>query len=254
MKFLTKLPKAKYTGTVLKLSKYTAALAPVPRKVYWEYKVPLDLWGVLGNDTVGDCEIARIMHIIMLATAHTGTMLKPTVEETLAVYSAVTGYDPKQTQPDGSNPTDNGANTPDVFNYWQNTGIMISGKLNKIAGWVRVRSDIESIKQAIWLFCAASLDIAVYQSMMDQFNGHQPWDAPAGDLLGYHAVPFFGFGSEGTTGVTWGALQQMGWQTALQILQGAYAVITEDWITSTGKSPNGFDLAALQADLDTMKE
>jgi hypothetical protein len=57
MKFLQSLPKPKYAGPVLQLSKYTAALAPTPAKVYWEYKVPPGEWGMMGNDTVGDCEV-----------------------------------------------------------------------------------------------------------------------------------------------------------------------------------------------------
>src|ERR1700690_4287507 len=102
MKFLQELPKAKYSGPVLQLSKYTAALAPTPVKVYWEYGVK-GPWGMLGNDRVGDCEIARIAHMLMLFTAHTGSMVIPTLDEVIAVYSAITGYDPAT----GAN--DNGA-------------------------------------------------------------------------------------------------------------------------------------------------
>jgi hypothetical protein len=244
MKFLQELPKPQYSGPVLQLSKYTADLAPTPSKVYWEYKVPKGLWGMMGNDTIGDCEIARIAHMLMLFTAHTGTMVVPTLEEVIQVYSAITGYDPTT----GAN--DNGAATPDVLNHWQNTGI--AG--HKIAGWVQTEQTQEAIEQAIWLFGGAALDIAVYQSMMDQTNADEPWDSPSGNLLGYHAVPWFGFGKDGLTGVTWGALQQMGWPTALQIGQGNYAVITEDWIEAQGKAPNGFDLAALHADLAALSQ
>lgn len=203
----------------------------------------------MDNDLVGDCEIARMGHMLMNVTAHTGKMVVPSDEEVIQVYSAITGYDPSKTQPDGSNPTDNGANTEDVMNYWQNTGI--AG--HKIAGWVKVASAQEAIEQAIWLFGAAALDVAIYQSMMDQTNAKQPWDAPRGDLLGYHAVPAMGFGSEGLTVVTWGGLQQIGWQTCLQILQGVYGAISPEWIAANGKAPNGFDLAILQADLAAMK-
>ena len=250
MKFLQSLPQPKYTGPILQLSDYTAALDRYPAKVYWEYKVPAGEWEMLGNDAVGDCEIARLLHIIMSATAHTGTMLVPTVAEALAVYSAISGYDPSQTQPDGSNPTDVGCNSADVFNYWQNTGITIGGVVHKIAAWVQVASTIDAIKKAIWLFGAASIDIAVYQSMMDQTNANRAWDNPTGDLLGYHAVPGMGFGKAGLTVITWAALQQMGWPTCLQIMQAAYAVITPEWIAANGKAPNGFDLAALQAALN----
>jgi hypothetical protein len=243
MKLMSALPKPKYTGPILKLSDYTANLIQVPRKVYWEYKIPAGQWQMMGNDTVGDCELARIAHMLMLFTAHTGTMVVPTLQEVIAAYSAITGYDPAT----GAN--DNGAATPDVLNYWQTVGI--AG--HKIAGWAQVDSTQEAIEQAIWLFGGAATDISVYQSMMDQTNSKQAWDNPSGSLLGYHAVPTFGFGSEGATCVTWGALQQVGWPTLLQILQGNYTVITQDWINQeTQKTPNGFAFADLQADMAAM--
>jgi hypothetical protein len=242
MKFLQALPKAKYSGPILQLSKYAASLAPTPDKVYWEYKIPASAWGMFGNDTIGDCECARIAHMLMNFTAHTGTMVIPTVAEVIAAYSAISGYDPTT----GAN--DNGCATPDVLNYWQNTGI--AG--HKIAGWVQCDSTQEAIEQAIWLFGGAAIDILIYQSMMDQTQDGEPWDNPTGDVLGYHAVPAEGFGSDGLTVITWGQLQQMGWPTCLQVLQGCYAVITQDWIEQNGKAPNGFDLAALQVDLATL--
>jgi hypothetical protein len=252
-RFMRSIPRPKHGSQALALADYTYAVPQPPEKVYYEYKVPAGEWGELGNDSVGDCEIARLMHIIMSATAHTGTMLAPTVEETMAVYSAISGYDPAQRQPDGSNPTDTGCNSEDVFDYWQNTGISISGQLHKIAAWVKIASTPEAIKQAIWLFGAASIDIAVYQSMMDQTDAGRAWDQPLGQVLGYHAVPYMGYGHAGLTCVTWGRLQQTGWPTCLQIMQAAYAVVTPEWINAGGEAQNGFNLAALREALGAMK-
>ena len=175
--------------------------------------------------------MARIAHMIMLFTAHTGKMVIPTVTDVVAAYSAVSGYDPSQTQPDGSNPTDAGCETPDVLNYWRDTGI--GG--HKIVSWQTVnQANLAEVKQGLYLFGGVAIDIAIYQSMMDQTNANQPWDNPSGDLLGYHAVPIFGYGSEGNTCVTWGALQQMGWPTFSQVCQGAYVVRTPDWVPPHG--------------------
>jgi hypothetical protein len=225
----------------LKLAKYLSAVPAPPKKVYWEYKVPADLWGMFSNDTIGDCTCACIAHMIMLATAHTGKMVTPTVAEVVAAYSAITGYVP------GNESTDNGANISDVLNYWQNTGI--AG--HKITAWAQVdQTNIQEVKQAIWLFGGVDIGIEVFQSMEDQFDAREPWDNPSGDDLGGHSIPLFGYGSEGTTGVTWAALQQMGWPCFSKICSEAYAVITPDWINQlSGKTYSGFDLAQLQADL-----
>jgi len=227
----------------LRLAKYLAAVPAPPSKVYWEYKVPLNLWGMFANDTIGDCTCACIAHMLMLFTAHTGTMVTPTVDQIVAAYSAITGYIP------GDPSTDNGAVITDVLNYWRDTGI--AG--HKILGWAAVnQANIQEIEQAIWLFGGVDVGITVYQSMEDQFAAHQPWDHPSGNVLGGHSIPVFGYGSEGCTGVTWAMLQQMGWSDFEQICQEAYVVITQDWLDAAGKAPNGFDLATLQADLAAM--
>src|SRR5580700_2315061 len=121
---LGKLPP-KFNRRTLLLQNYlpTGVLPSAPAKLWREYKVPPAGWGMLGNDKVGDCTCAAIAHMVMLMTAHTGTMVSPSLDETLAVYTAVTGYDPSQTQPDGSNPTDQGAAITDILAYWQNVGI-----------------------------------------------------------------------------------------------------------------------------------
>jgi hypothetical protein len=248
-------PARKYSGRILKLSDYLAAVPAPPEKVYYEYKIKTP-WGVDANDTVGDCTCACIAHMIMLATAHTNTLVVPTTDQVLAVYSAITGYDPSQTQPDGSNPTDNGANIADVLNYWQNTGMPAGAGVHKITAWVQIdQTNLIEVKQALWLFGGVDLGINVYQSMMDQTNAKTAWDDPSGSILGGHSVPIFGFGSEGCTCVTWGALQQMGWACFETICDEAYCVITPDWINQlTGKAYSGFDVATLEADAAAIKQ
>src|SRR5580698_5360811 len=146
MKFGKLAPK-KNSKTLL-LSKYLtttlpATLPPAPEKVWREYKVPPSLWGMLGNDTIGDCTCAAIAHFLMLVTAHTGTMVTPSVSDVLSVYSAVSGYDPAT----GAN--DNGAAITDVLEYWRTTGI--SG--HKILAWAAIDpTNIPEVKQGIWLF------------------------------------------------------------------------------------------------------
>ena len=241
-------PPAKYKGAILQLADYLDAVPAPPEKVYWEYKVKGE-WEEEGNDTVGDCTCACIAHMIMLATAHTGTMVVPTVAEVLSVYSAVTGYIPGDPSPD------NGANIADILNYWQQTGMTVGGVVHKIVAWAQIDSTNQTeVEQALWLFGGVDLGIEVFQSMEDQTNAGQAWDNPTGADLGGHSIPIFGYGSEGCTCVTWGALQQMGWACFQKICSEAYVVITQDWINQlSGKTYSGFDLAQLQSDLAALK-
>lgn len=246
MKALANYAPVKYSGKILQLKDYLSSVPPAPSKCYFEYKVPKPLWGMFSNDTIGDCTCACIAHMIMCATAHTGTMFAPGVADVVSAYSAITGYVP------GNESTDNGAAIPDVLNYWQNIGI--SG--HKITAWAQIDvSNLEQVKQAIWLFGGVDIGIDVYDSMERQFDAHQPWDNASGENLGGHSVPVFGYGTDGCTCVTWAELQQMGWPMFSKICSEVYAVITPDWINQlSGKTYSGFDLAQLNVDLDAMKQ
>ncbi|MGC1581322.1 MAG: hypothetical protein WA766_07555, partial [Candidatus Acidiferrales bacterium] len=94
----------KYNKKTLNLRKYLlgSPLPTAPTKLWREYKVPPSGWGMMENDQLGDCTCAAIGHMVMLMTAHTGTMVTPTDDEVLAVYEAVGNYVP------GDPSTDNG--------------------------------------------------------------------------------------------------------------------------------------------------
>jgi hypothetical protein len=250
---LGRLPK-KHNAKTLDFAKYLRASAPPPppAKLWREYKIPAGAWGMFGNDTIGDCTCAAVAHMIMLTTAHTGTLVTPVEADIIAAYSAITGYDPNQTQPDGSNPTDNGAAITDVLNYWQTTGI--AG--HKILGWAAIdQTNLTAIKQAIYLFGGIDLGVNLPQSAMDQTQANLAWTPVSGSpIIGGHSIPSFGFGSVGGNVITWAERQEYTWEWFTQFCDEAYAVITEDWIDqSSGIAPNTLNLAALQEDLNALK-
>jgi hypothetical protein len=244
----------KFNKKTLAFSKYLRADAPPlpPAKVYWEYRVPANAWQFFGNDTIGDCTCACIAHMLMLITAHTGEMVTPTLADVIGVYSAVTGYDPSQVQPDGSNPTDQGAAITDILAYWQATGI--AG--HKILGWAKIdQTNKIAMRTAIYLFGGIDIGINVPQSAMDQTNAGQPWDVvPNSPIVGGHSVPNFGDGADGETCVTWAQLQQMSNEFLSTYCDEAYAVVTQDWVDQkSGLAPSHLDVAALIADLALLK-
>lgn len=228
----------------------TDAPPPPPEKVYWEYKLPVNNLRMLGNDTVGDCTCACVGHMIMNMTAHTGSILIPTDEEILAFYSAITGYDPSQTDSQGNNPTDTGAAITDVLARWQSDGITIGGQVHKILGWMQFdHTNREQMAQVIYLFGAADCGVVLPNSAMDQFNAGQDWDVVADDggEDGGHCIPAFGQGGAGVTFITWAKLQaaRNAWPT--KYLDEAYGVIAPDWFDTTDVAPNHFDKDALWA-------
>lgn len=238
----------KHNPKTLMFNKYLLpkALPPAPSKVFWEYKIPQPKWGMFGNDRIGDCTCAAIAHMLMNWTAHTGSMITPSEEEIISVYSAISGYD-KDT---GQN--DNGAAITDVLAYWQKNGI--SG--HKIDGWVQIdHTNLESVRQAIYLFGGLDIGVNLPNSAMDQTNDHKTWEVVADDggIDGGHCIVNFGYGAGGTTVVTWGDLQPIAWDWFKAYCDEAYAVVSLDWLDKSGIAPNHLNVAALRADLLALK-
>lgn len=232
----------------LTLSKYTAALPQPPLVVNWASKVPVP-WGMMLNDTIGDCTCAAAGHLVVDWTANASTPVVLPDQDILDLYEKVGGYVP------GNPATDNGCTCIDVLNYWRQTGIGPGG--HKIAAYVSVNmQNATEVRQAIALFGGVYIGVNLPTSAQAQVG--QLWEATAstpGDAgsWGGHCVPIVGYVCRGKnvifTCVTWGALQRMtkGWTQAYS--DEGYAIVTNDWIKANQSSPSGFDIAQLQADL-----
>ena len=115
--------KAKKPGIrSLQLRNYfTKVLAPPPIRYS---AIPFLDWGMMVNDTAGDCTIADMGHYIMNVNAYNYKTVVPPDNSIITAYTAVTalenngqGYDPST----GAN--DNGCVFSDVLNYCKATGI-----------------------------------------------------------------------------------------------------------------------------------
>jgi hypothetical protein len=235
----------KFNPKTLLLSKYLlpSALPPPPEKRAWEYAVPDTTWAqsMLGNDQVGDCVIAAMLHYIMAATANTGKPVTFTTDQAIQIYSAITGYVP------GDPSTDNGTAWTDALEFWQTNGIFG----HYILGWASIQfQNLTSLRQGVDIFGATLIGTAVTESMENQFGAGQPWNPPfSGGTVGLHGIPMLGYGSQGQTVITWAAREQED-LTAPSLHDEAYVPVTQDWLDSaTGLAPNTLDLDTLNADL-----
>ena len=204
-------------------------------------------WGMFANDQVGDCTMADGCHQIMVHTANASTLLTPTAQDALDAYSALTGFDPSQTAPDGSNPTDNGAAELDVCQYMQTTGIC--GHKSDGYGSIDPRN-YNHIKWCVQLFGACRLGFTVVQSAMDQFDAGQPWDYVGDNTpVGGHDVPIVKYDASYYYVVTWGKLQPVTQRFLGHYLDEAHQELYADWIRQAGTAPNNFNLQSLLRDL-----
>lgn len=232
----------------LQFDNYRGAALPAPPMVAdWASKMTKP-WGMMRNDRAGCCTCSAAGHMIQAWTVNASALTTISDDAVIAAYSAVSGYDPRT----GAN--DRGAVMLDVLNYWRKTGI--GGR--KIAAYVKVNAKNHlQVMEAAYLFGGVYVGVALPLTAQDQINAGKPWDVPAGGAKGRgapgswggHAISEVIYSAAGLEVVTWGKRQPMTWAFWDAYVDETYGVLSADWIGAAGQAPNGFDLAALTADL-----
>lgn len=227
----------------------TGALKEAPVG-FGHLKLVKNPWGILLNDRLGDCAIAGPMHETMLLAAEGGHGVFFTDQDAEAVYSAACGYDPDDPS------TDQGCAVRDVLAYRAATGLTdAAGANHRIGAYVAVESgNWGALLEALNTFECVGIGIQVPQSAMDQFQNGEPWTVVEGSqIVGGHYVPVVARPHEEIVDVvTWGAVQEMTAKFYKTYADEAWAYISTDALTASGKTLEGFDLAALQEDLNAL--
>ena len=242
---------ARHDPRTLLLASYTTTTLPTPPPSF-DLTSKVHKWGMMDNDQIGDCTCAAAGHLIMEWTANAKKkMATPSDRQIVAAYSAITGYNPVT----GAN--DNGAVELDVLNYWRQTGI--AG--HKIAAYVALEpSNHTHVMDSVFIFEGCYIGLQLPNSAKDQTKNRQPWSVPPGGPTGDgkpgswggHAVPVVAYDSRGVTVVTWGELQLMTWTFWEAYCEEAYAILSHDYMSGK-KTPQGFNMQQLQADLADLK-
>lgn len=202
-------------------------------------------WGMCKNDTIGDCAVAGPEHETKLYTYLGSYMALFTDANSIADYSAISGYNPNDPS------TDTGCVVRDVLNYRVKTG-MIDGKgvRHKIGAFAAVDQTKEyEVLMGLYLFGIIGIGIQFPDSAMTQFNNGQPWDVVKGAKIeGGHYVCILYFDGTYFWCVTWGAIQKMTLAFFLKYVDEAWIPFSTEFMKNN-VSPLGFNLAQLQADI-----
>lgn len=204
-------------------------------------------WGILGNDLVGDCTCADAAHTLMLRTANASSIVVPTEQDVLALYSAISGYNPSDPS------TDIGCSESAVVTYLEIVGFL--GHKLDATGMIDP-ANVDHVKWTVQLFgsCRIGLNMPAYAA--DQFNAGVPWDIdPQADqtIEGGHDVPIVKYDAGLFYVVTWGQLQAMTPAFFAKYCDEAHAEIFLDWIRAVGTAPSGFAIDQLVADLTSLR-
>lgn len=189
-------------------------------------------WGMLANDSRGDCTAAAAAHLEMAWGKLAGDPQSFTDQQVLDFYFAITGG------------ADDGAQELDVLKYWRANGLA-GDKIHAFAE-VLPLNNLLLQKQAAWLFNGLSLSLGLPQTA----QGQDVWDdtgsqAPSAQpwSWGGHEVMLAGYDPQGFIVVTWGQLKRMTFRFWLR-----YGV--ESWCMVPENFPNThFDFSTLDSDL-----
>lgn len=240
---LGKLP-ARVDPRVPSILKFMAEpVAPVPVSVDWSHGITA--WGMLGNDTRGDCTAAATGHFLQAVTAADYTEAVVTDAEVIAFYSATTGYNPADPS------TDQGGVEADVLQYLLKNGF--DGHHIVGYGIVDPKNPL-AVKRVVADLGGAYIGVALPISAQTQNvwgEGGQGGDGAAGSWGG-HAVAVMGYDATHVSFVSWGNLMKMTWAFWLTYVDEAYGLLWASFIKA-GKAPNGYDIAALTAEVAALK-
>ena len=212
---------------------------------------------VYGNDRLGDCTAAGAGHII-------GALARQRPQRRSRADRRSRSSPSTRSRPATIPPTlnsDQGGDEVTVLNDWRDKGFFADGS-GKILGWANVDgANIQRVKQAIWLFENVYFGVELPDAWISPFpqaNGFT-WDV-AGDANPAHGHCFAGLGynDNGVIVNSWGMMGTVTWAAVAKYAttpgQGElHVAFSEDAIErASARAPNGFDVAALTADLKAM--
>jgi hypothetical protein len=225
----------------LSLARYIdSARLPSPPDAFDETS-GVDSWPMYANDRIGDCTTAAAAHMIEAWTAAgRGQPVELSEGAVLDAFEHVKRTDPFTGE--------EGAIELEVLRYWRANGI----GMHRIGAYARIAvHDQRLVRTASWLFgglyIGLQMPLTAHAQPVWDWTGSLAGPARPGSWGG-HAVDVVRYDKNGLTVVTWGRLQELTWSFWDRYCDEAYCILSDDFLQK-GSAPNGFDLAALQADL-----
>jgi hypothetical protein len=226
------------------------ALAPAPAACTYIKALP-DSLGMMGNDRLGDCTCAGLLHALQVWTANANPPID-TEPDTQAVqlYQEACGYKPGQPN------TDQGGVEQDVLTYAMLAGIpVVNGNgRHRITAFVEIDpANFADVKLAIFTAGLAYIGFNVPSYLPEEPGA--TWDVQPGipQIAGGHCVIVAGYDDAGLDVISWGAKYRMTWAFWSEFVDEAYMIADADWVTSSGKSPAGLSLTELETQMQALR-
>lgn len=246
--------KPRLDKRTLQMARYLKPTLAPPPDTYDNTKGITD-WGMMLNDSLGDCTIAGCGHAIQVWTANLSSQVTVPDADIQKYYEQWDGYNPADPN------TDQGGVEVDVLNNWRKNGL--SGH-QLLAFADPDPMDVTHVKQSVVLFGGTYIGLGLPLTAQDQ----DTWDVVIEGVFeklrhkfahddptqpnswGGHCVFVPAYNTVGPICITWGQLKQMTWAFWQKYCDECHTLLSADWISA--KNPTGFDVATLQSDLSTV--
>lgn len=218
------------------------ALAVPPPAANWTKGI--QNFGMMLNDQLGDCTCAAIGHARQIWTANASVENTMPDADVLKLYEAACGYVP------GDSSTDQGGVEQNVLSYCVRNGVPLPQGVDKFLGFVEVdHTNLNEVKLTIQEFGCAYIGIQVPESIYDaEGNVQKEWGYVLNSPIeGGHAIILVGYDETSFTFISWGQLYKMTNPFFQRYCDEVYAIVSQDWINSQGKTPLGITLEQLEA-------
>lgn len=201
-------------------------------------------WQILGNDRYGDCAFAAMAHAAMLWGHVERHEVNPTADDVVRRYLAYTGGPDLGTDPD------------EMLALYRREGVFGGPPLKAYMSVdpANCRADVPRVD---YVFGTALLAFALPAAVGSSWGSWpappvgwqqaQPWQPYS---WGGHMVMSSGYTTRGVKIVTWGKADWLvPWEFCDAYLVGVWACVTTAWLNANRKSPQGLDVARLEAEL-----
>lgn len=239
----------------LRLAKRGVQAPPIPPVLNWRKGLPAQLPIMLNGETpgnpsapiLGDCSQVGLRRLRTAWTWNaTGEIVNDADDLVEQGYSESTGYVP------GKPETDLGGNLQTVLNWAMITGMPIAGGgRDKILGYIEIDTrHPQDIRQAIaetgGVYCGGSLP-----ARWMQVDPGGTWDL-AGPGVDGHCTVGLGYDQGSIAMDTWGFSVPTA-EDAMSYYDECYAVISEDFVMKTGRTPFNMTTADVWATLGPLR-
>jgi hypothetical protein len=202
---------------------------------------------MLANDKIGCCTSAAALHLAQVWLANASKIdWTPTDDNAIALYTATSDY-PEE---------DDGTTEARVLQYWKETGIQTSIGTETILFASVNPQNPDEMKLAIenfgGVYIGVALPIAAQTMSTWDMSAQGTEGAGAPGSWGGHAVCIPKYDESVYTCVTWGNLLDITPAFINTYCDEAYVLISEDWLSDSGISPPGLNMASLRAEMASL--